>query len=110
MPRKNIVIGNAKFRPVPKAPHTWECGDILLEDRFPAPESWGARVVLGTFCGVLRDAWGQGASPEEAVSDLRCILLFRQQEAATRIAQWGEVQERAAAALALIAPKEDPHE
>lgn len=110
MPRKNIVVGAAKFRPVPKSPNTWQCGDTTLSyDRLDG--SWAAYTCLGSNAyGWQQAAWGEGASPEEAIKDLCHILALRHQDATAQVVAWGEVLERAAAALALFNPKEASNE
>lgn len=110
MPRKNIIIGAAKFRPVPKAPHTWQCGGITLSNYYNASD-WTAYTCLGNNAyGWQQDACGMGACPEEAIKDICRILTIRHQDATAQVVAWGKIQERAAAALALITPKEEPNE
>lgn len=110
MPRKNIVVGAAKFRPVPKAPNTWQCGDTTLTNYYHASD-WAAYICLGNNAyGWQQDAWGAGDCPEEAIKDLCRILTIRHRDATAQVAAWGKIQERAAAALALFNPKEASNE
>lgn len=110
MPRKNIVVGAAKFRPVPKAPNTWQCGDTTLSyDCLDG--AWTAYTCLGSNAhGWQQDACGMGDCPEEAIKDLCRILVSRHQAATAQVAAWGKIQERATAALALFNPKEASNE